>query len=198
MTDVSQRNGRQQQIYLDGLHGRRPSVPTDFASLERLARKRSSRLGWAYTAGGAGVGSTMRANREAFDRWKIVPRMLRDVSTRDLGVELFGHRIPAPVLFGPVGASELLHPEADVAIARAAAELGVPYVFSSQACASMEDCAAVMSDSPRWFQLYWSTDDELVDSFLARAKSVGAQAIVVTLDTTLLGWRPEDLNLGSL
>jgi lactate 2-monooxygenase len=102
------------------------------------------------------------------------------------------------VLLGPVGAAELLHPEADLAVARAAAQLRLPYVFSSQACASMEQCAALMGDAPRWFQLYWSTDDALVDSFLARAEAAGAEAIVVTLDTTLLGWRTEDLNLGSL
>jgi len=180
---------RQDRIYRDGIHGRRPRVPTDFATLERRAKRKARAIGWAYAAGGAGEGATMRANREAFERWKIVPRMLRDVSRRDIGVELFGRRIPAPVLFGPVGAAELLHPEADVAIARAAAELGVPYIFTSQACAPMEECAAVMGEAPRWFQLYWSTDEGLVDSFLARARAAGAEAVVVTLDTTMLGWR---------
>lgn len=189
---------RQSEIYLQGIHGRRPIVPTDFTTLERRARRKAPAVGWAYADAAAGEGATMRANREAFERWRIVPRMLRDVSHRDLGVELFGRRIPAPVLFGPVGAAELLHPEADVAIARAAAELGIPYVFTSQACAPMEECARVMGDAPRWFQLYWSTDDGLVDSFLERAKRAGAEAIVVTLDTTMLGWRPKDLNLGSL
>jgi lactate 2-monooxygenase len=204
-TSATRRNrppgpGRERQgaIYAEGIHGRRPSVPTDFASLERAARRRARAHGWAYVAGGAGEGATMRANREALERWRIVPRMLRDVSVRDLSVELFGRRLPAPILLGPVGASELLHPEADLAIARAAAALGLPYVFTSQACATMEECAAVMGDAPRWFQLYWSTDDGLVDSFLARAAAAGAEAIVVTLDTTMLGWRPRDLNLGYL
>ncbi len=189
---------RQNEIYGAGVHGRRPTVPTDFATLERRARRRAPAVGWAYAEGAAGEGATMRANREAFERWKIVPRMLRDVSKRDLGVDLFGRRLRAPVLFAPVGASELLNPEADLAIARAAAELGVPYVFTSQACAPMEACAREMGDAPRWFQLYWSTDDGLVDSFLDRAKAAGAEAVVVTLDTTMLGWRPKDLNLGSL
>src|ERR1700742_5093007 len=112
---------RQDTIYRAGVQGRRPSVPTDFATLERTARRRAHKLGWAYAAGGAGEGATMRANREAFERWKIVPRMLRDVSRRDLTVELFGRTLPAPVLYGPVGAAELLDPDADVAIARAAA-----------------------------------------------------------------------------
>jgi lactate 2-monooxygenase len=189
---------RQNQIYRAGVQGRTPAVPTDFATLERRARRRARKLGWAYAAGGAGEGATMRANREAFERWKIVPRMLRDVSRRDLTVALFGRTLPAPVLYGPVGAAELLDPDADVAIARAAATVGVPYVFTSQACASMEVCAAAMGEAPRWFQLYWSTDDGLVDSFLARAESAGCEAVVVTLDTTMLGWRPMDLNLGSL
>jgi lactate 2-monooxygenase len=189
---------RQNEIYRAGVQGRTPAVPTDFATLERRASRHARKLGWAYAAGGAGEGATMRANREAFERYKIVPRMLRDVSRRDLTVELFGRTLPAPLLFGPVGAAELLDPEADLAIARAAASVGVPYVFTSQACASMEACAAAMGDAPRWFQLYWSTDDGLVDSFLARAEAVGAEAVVVTLDTTMLGWRPMDLNLGSL
>jgi lactate 2-monooxygenase len=189
---------RQNEIYRGGIHGRRPLVPTDYTTLERMARRRAPALGWAYADAAAGEGATMRANREAFERWKIVPRVLRDVSRRDLGVELFGRRLPAPVLFGPVGASELLHPEADLAIARAAAELGVPYVFTSQACSPMEACAREMGEAPRWFQLYWSTDDELVDSFLHRAKAAGAEAVVVTLDTTMLGWRPKDLNLANL
>jgi len=189
---------RQAAIYRDGVFGRRPRVPTDFAGLEAAARRKASVRGWAYVAGGAGEGATMRANRAAFERWAIVPRVLRDVSRRDLSVELFGRRIPAPVLLAPVGAAELLHPEADRAIAGAAADLGLPYIFSSQACFSMEDCAAVMGDAPRWFQLYWSRDEGVVDSFLARAKAAGCEAIVVTLDTTMLGWRPQDLNLGSL
>ena len=189
---------RQNEIYRAGVQGRTPSVPTDFATLERRARRHARKLGWAYAAGGAGEGATMRANREAFERYKIVPRMLRDVSRRDLTVELFGRTLPAPVLFGPVGAAELLDADADLAIARAAAAVGVPYVFTSQACASMEACAAAMGDAPRWFQLYWSTDDGLVDSFLERAAAVGSEAVVVTLDTTMLGWRPMDLNLGSL
>ncbi|MGD9485922.1 alpha-hydroxy-acid oxidizing protein [Streptomyces sp. TRM70308] len=189
---------RQNTHYRAGALGRKPTVPTDFATLERRARRAMSARAWAYVAGGAGSGATMRANRAAFDRWAIVPRVLRDVSHRDLSVELFGRRIPAPVLFAPVGAAELVHPRADVAVARAAAELGVPYVLSNQGCAPMEESAAAMGRAPRWFQLYWSSDDELVDSLLRRARDIGADAVVVTLDTTMLGWRPMDLNLGSL
>ncbi|WP_038171498.1 alpha-hydroxy-acid oxidizing protein [Tomitella biformata] len=200
MTDNAEGPGRARQnvIYRDGVLGRNPKIPTDFAALERAARKKVSPTAWAYVAGGAGAGSTMDANREGFDRWKIVPRVLRDVSSRNLSVELFGRRIPAPILFAPVGAAELVHPDADVAIAGAAADLGLPYIFSNQGSAPMEASAAAMGTAPHWFQLYWSKDEELVDSLLQRAEKSGADAIVVTLDTTMLGWRPMDLNLGSL
>lgn len=189
---------RQNAIYRDGVLGRNPKIPTSFSELERAAKRKVSPKAWAYVAGGAGSGSAMEANREAFDRWKIVPRMLRDVSSRDLSVDLFGRRLPAPILFAPVGAAELVHPEADVAIAGAAADLGLPYIFSNQGSAPMEASTAAMGDGPRWFQLYWSKDEELVDSLLRRAENSGAEAIVITLDTTMLGWRPMDLDLGSL
>jgi isopentenyl diphosphate isomerase/L-lactate dehydrogenase-like FMN-dependent dehydrogenase len=162
------------------------------------ARVALSPEAFAYLAGGAGGESTMRANREAFERWRIVPRMLRDVSRRDIGIELFGRRLASPLLLSPVGVMELFSADADLAVARAAAATGVPMVFSNQASVPMERCAAAMGDAPRWFQLYWSSDDELVESLVARAERCGCDAIVVTLDTTLLGWRTRDLALGHL
>ena len=140
----------------------------------------------------------MRADRDAFERRQLVPRMLRDVSVRDTSVELFGRRLPAPLLLAPIGALGILHREADVAVAKAAAEHGVPFIFSNQASRPMEDCAAAMGQSPRWFQLYWSTSDDLVASLVGRAEAAGCDAIVVTLDTTMLGWRPRDLDRGYL
>jgi lactate 2-monooxygenase len=189
---------RQEAIYRAGVFGKRPRVPTSFAELERRARKVMSKRAWAYVYGGAGEGATMAANRDALDRWQIVPRMLRDVSDRDLSVNLLGTRLSAPVLLAPVGAAGLVVDDADVLIGGGAADAGVPYVLSSQGSSPMEATAAEMGDALRWFQLYWSRDEELVSSFLHRAESMGAQALVVTLDTTLLGWRPWDLNLGSL
>ncbi|MGY1822048.1 alpha-hydroxy-acid oxidizing protein [Geodermatophilus sp. SYSU D00079] len=189
---------RQDEVYRAGVYGRRPRVPTSARELQRRARRHLSARGYAYVAGSAGDEATDRANRAAFDRWAVVPRVLRDVSVRDTSVELLGRRLPAPLLLGPVGALELVHPEADLAVARAAAGLGVPMVFSNQASVAMEECAAVMGSSPRWFQLYWSTSDELVESLVARAEASGCEALVVTLDTTMLGWRPRDLDLGHL
>ncbi|MCK8671198.1 alpha-hydroxy-acid oxidizing protein [Rhodococcus sp. HM1] len=192
--------GRERQgvVYRDGALGRRPAVPTNFADLERAARRASSKRAWAYVAGGAGEGRTMRNNRRAFDRWAIVPRMAHGVTERDLGTTVVNTALSSPLLLAPVGAGALMAPDSDLAIARAAAATGVPYIFSNQGCTPMEDCAAAMGDAPRWFQLYWSSDEDLVDSLLHRAETIGAEAVVVTLDTTVLGWRPQDLNLGSL
>jgi lactate 2-monooxygenase len=189
---------RQEKIYREGVFGRRPAVPTDFATLEARAEQASTPTGWAYVAGGAGEGRTMRNNRAAFDRWSIVPRMAHGNVTRDLSLNLFGTPLPAPVLLAPVGAGALMAEDSDLKIARGAAANGIPYVFSNQGCNPMEDCATEMGDVPRWVQLYWSSDEGLVDSMLRRAEAIGAGAVVVTLDTTLLGWRPMDLNIGSL
>jgi lactate 2-monooxygenase len=189
---------RQAAIYLRGLAGRMPPIPVDPDLLERRAREVMSKRAFAYIAGGAGAERTMRANRAAFERWRFVPRVLHDVSSRDLSTELFGRAIPAPLLVAPIGVLEMAHPGADLAVARAAASLGLPMIFSSQASVPMERCAAAMGAAPRWFQLYWSRSDALVESFVRRAESCGCDAIVLTLDTTMLGWRPRDLDLGSL
>src|SRR3954454_7337219 len=189
---------RQNEVYRGGVYGRSPRVPGAALALQARAKQALNARAYAYVAGGAGDEVTQRANRAAFDRWAVIPRVLRDVSTRDTSVELFGRQLPAPLLLGPVGALELVHREADRAVARAAASTGVPMVFSNQASVSMEDCAAVMGDAPRWFQLYWSTSDELVESLVGRAAAAGCDALVVTLDTTMLGWRPRDLDLGHL
>ena len=189
---------RQSAIYIQGLAGQRPRVPTQPEALERRARDVMTERGWAYVAGGAGGEQTMRANREAFARWQLVPRILRNVETRDLSVTLFGRAMPAPLLLCPVGVLEMAHRDADLAVAKAASSLGVPMIFSSQASVSMETCAAAMGQSPRWFQLYWSRMDALMESFVRRAERCGCEAIVLTLDTTMLGWRPRDLDLGSL
>jgi lactate 2-monooxygenase len=189
---------RQGQVYRDGVLGRRPAVPTDFLELERRAQRASSAKGWAYVAGGAGEGRTMRHNRDAFDRWRIVPRMAHGVIERDLTVDLLGTTLSSPLLLAPVGAGQLIDPDSDLHTARAAAAAGVPYVFTNQGGTPMEECAAAMGDAARWVQLYWSTDEQLVDSLIGRAEAIEAGALVVTLDTTVLGWRPQDLNLGSL
>ncbi|HXJ61603.1 MAG TPA: lactate 2-monooxygenase [Verrucomicrobiae bacterium] len=171
----------------------KPKIPFTFAELEQRAGEKLSQGAFGYVAGGAGAEETMRANREAFARWQIVPRMLRDVSSRDLRTTVLGTALPAPLMLAPVGVLSIVHPEAEVAVARGAAGLGVNLIASTASSRTMEEIAQAMGSSPRWFQLYWPKSRELAASFLHRAEQAGYQAIVVTLDTWLLGWRPRDL-----
>ena len=188
----------QSAIYRGGALGRMPLVPAGWDALEAAARDRMSAEAFAYVAGSAGRERTADANVDAFGRWRIVPRMLRDVSTRDLSIDLLGRTYPSPLIAAPIGVLELAHPEADLGIARAAAALGIPYVASNQASVSLEETFAATPGAPHWFQLYWSSSDELVESLIARAETAGAEALVITLDTHMLGWRPRDLDVAYL
>ena len=188
----------QSAIYRAGTFGRRPRVPTDGAALEEAARRAMSRRGFAYVAGSAGGEATARANRAAFDRWQVVPRVLVDTADRDLGVDLFGRRHATPLLVSPIGVLSAAHADADLAVARGAREQGVTPVLSTQASVPMEQVAAELAGSGHWYQLYWSRDDDLAESLVHRAQACGSEAIVVTLDTAYLGWRPRDLDLGHL
>lgn len=186
-------------IYAAGmLAGEVPAHTTDLARLEAKAAEVLSPEAMGYVVPSAGGGSTARANVAAFERWRIVPRMLRDHALRDLSVEVLGTTMPAPVLLGPVGVQTLAHPEGELATARAATATGLTYVHSTQASHSIEDAAAASGEGSRWFQLYWPTDPALCESFLARAREASYTTLVVTLDTTLLGWRPQDLDRGFL
>ncbi|MGC4021794.1 MAG: lactate 2-monooxygenase [Cyclobacteriaceae bacterium] len=189
---------RQREIYLNGFSGVMPTVPIAFCELESAAQKKLSPQAYAYIAGGAGNESTMRSNRNDFEKLKIVPRMLRNVSERDASIELFGQKLHSPILIAPIGVLELAHKDADVAVGKAAASLDIPYIFSNQASRSMEEVSSLMGNSPHWFQLYWSKSNELVRSFVQRAEKCGCSAIVVTLDTTMLGWRTRDLDMAYL
>jgi lactate 2-monooxygenase len=183
----------QYEIYGRGLGGERPQLPISVVELEERAREHLSAEAFAYVAGGAGAEGTVRANLLAFERWRIVPRMLRDVSTRDLGTSVLGTAMAAPVMLAPVGVQSIVHLEGELAVGRAAAALGVPAILSTAASHSMEEGAEAMGPASRWYQLYWPKDRDLAASFVARAAEAGYAAIVVTLDTWMLGWRPRDL-----
>jgi lactate 2-monooxygenase len=198
MADVAMLAEHQNRIYVDGLAGRLPILPLAYEELERRAEQQLSRGAHGYVAGGAGSEDTMRANREAFRRWRIVPRMLRDVSRRDLGTSVCGTAMPAPVLLAPVGVQGVIHPDAELAVARGAASVGVPMVLSSVSSRTIEEVAEALGDCPRWLQLYWPRDPDLVASLVHRAERAGYGAIVITLDVWLLGWRPRDLELAYL
>ncbi len=185
-------------IYQRGLGGVRPDLSTSFAGIEASACAVMTPEARAYIAGGAGLESTMDANRAAFARWKIAPRMLAGAARRDLGCELFGRRFAAPLFSSPIGVLEMVHAEADLAVARAMARLNLPMIISSQASVPMEKIAEANRDGPRFFQLYWGKSDAVAESFVKRAEACGCAGIFITLDTTILGWRPRDLDLGFL
>ena len=172
------------------------AVPGDLSQLEAHAAENLSPEALSYIRAGAGDRDTTRANAAAFRRWRIRRRTGRKPAKVDLSTTILGTRMPAPVLFAPVGVQTLAHPEGDLATARAAARLGLTYVHSTQGAYKMEDVAEANGDGSRWYQLYWPTDDELVASFLGRAAAAGYTHLVITLDTTLLGWRPLDLDIG--
>src|SRR3954452_20286992 len=165
--------GYQNEIYLGGMVGTRPQWPCEPGQIEDLAREKWDPEPFGYVAGSAGTEGTARANREAFDRWRIVPRFLRDVSTRELSTTLLGTQFPAPVALAPVGVQGIVHPDAELAVARAAASLRLPLVLSTVSSYRLEEVAEAGGDSPRWFQLYWPRDRDVAASLVSRAKAAG-------------------------
>ena len=198
MTAVPTPADYQYEIYLAGLAGQRPALPADLTRLEELARQRLPEAPFGYVAGGAASEATVKANRAAFDRLRLVPRMLRDVAARRTERTVAGTRLAVPVLLAPVGVQSILHGEAEVATARAAAGTGVGMVVSTASSRTMEEVAGAAADLPKWFQLYWPRDPEVAESFLRRAAAAGYEALVVTLDTWMLAWRPRDLEAAYL
>jgi L-lactate dehydrogenase (cytochrome) len=182
------------EIYLRGLGGETPRIPVSIAELERQAVAAMEPRAANYVGAGAGSEDTIRANAEAFRRHRIVPRMLRDVAVRDLSTTVLGTAMPAPLMLAPIGVQKVVHDEGELATARAAAAVGVPMIASTAAHFTREEIAAEgVAGAPRWFQLYWANDRELVESFVGRAERAGYGAIVVTVDTFVPGWKPRDL-----
>ena len=184
----------QNAIYLAG-GAEWPLSPEEW---EQKASETLAQGPFDYVAGGAGSEATVRANREAFERRRLRPRMLAGHTERELSIEVLGLRSAAPFLLGPVGVLSIVHPEAELGVARASKATGVPMVLSSAASTPLEDVAAELGEAQRWFQLYWWADRELAGSLVDRAGDAGYGAIVVTLDTLTLGWRDRDLRNGYL
>jgi isopentenyl diphosphate isomerase/L-lactate dehydrogenase-like FMN-dependent dehydrogenase len=167
--------------------------------IEEWEQRASSALtsdAFDWIAGGAGEEATIRANRAAFDRRELRPRMLIDTSSRDISVEISGTRSSAPFWLAPIGGQTVAHPQGEKASARAARELGIPLVISTAASYSMEEIAAECGESSFWYQLYWVGDRGVVASFVRRAEDCGARAIVLTVDSPMVGWRDRDLRTG--
>jgi isopentenyl diphosphate isomerase/L-lactate dehydrogenase-like FMN-dependent dehydrogenase len=184
--------GYQAEIFLRGMAGETPEHPISLAELERRVAEAAEPRAAAYVLGGAGAERTMRANLEAFERWRLVPRMLRDVSERDLSVTVAATAMPAPVALAPIGVQSIVHPEGELAVARAAAAVGLTMTVSTVSAYPLEELAAA-GGAPKWFQLYWPRDPELMESLVSRAEAAGYEAIVLTVDTFLPGWKPRDL-----
>src|SRR5580704_6023199 len=188
----------QDEIYLNGLTWAVPPYPADLSTLEAAAREVMTPRAFGYVAGAAGSGDTASENLDAFRRWRIVPRMLTDVSTPSFASTVLGTDLASPFLLAPVGVLSIAHPDGESAVARAARAAGVPMILSTAASTAMEEVAAANGDGQRWYQLYWPKDRSVAASLLGRAQAAGFSVLVVTLDTRALAWRPRDLDNGYL
>lgn len=188
----------QLEIYGSAVAGNRIDLPYDFDEWEARAKAALPETAYWYIAGAAGMGNTMRANREAFDRVKLLQRVLNDVSSRDISTEIFGRKIPAPFLLAPIGVQGIMHADGERVPAAACTSTGIPFIISTVSSVPMEEIARIMGESVRWFQLYPARNRDVAASMVSRAENSGYSAIVVTLDTPALGWRGQDLRLGYL
>jgi lactate 2-monooxygenase len=194
-------------IYSAGLHSHRPPFTFQSNEWEQLAIARLSASSKGYVYGNAGAGSTHEKNIAAFKKYGIVPSRL--VPSRkdsegnnlfsDCSTSLLGQKLDFPIVLAPVGVLRIFHPEGEIAVAKAAASVGVTYIMSTASSTSIEDVAdANGSDGQRWYQLYWPANEhnEITLSILNRVKKAGFKALFVTLDTYVLGWRPTDMDNG--
>lgn len=171
------------------------SFPVSYEQLERAAKEKMSTGAFGYIQSGAGREETLRKNVSSFSKYSIVPRFLNDVTELDTSIHLFGHTYATPLLVAPVGMQKIAHEDGDIATAKAAASLGIPFIQSTVSGYSIEEVAEATGDSPKWFQLYWAGQNEDISySMVKRAEAAGYEAIVLTVDTVMLGWREEDVN----
>jgi isopentenyl-diphosphate delta-isomerase len=177
------------RIYRKGmLEGETPEYPVSYEDLRERAHEEMSEEARAYVHGGAGAEKTFRREQD-FSEWRIVPRMLQGVEDRDLSAEFLGDEIDFPVMLTPLGVQGLVHEEGEIGTARAANELDVPFILSSLSSTPMEDVSEALGDTPKYFQFYWSSDEDVARSFLRRAEEAGYDGIVLTVDAPILGWR---------
>lgn len=184
--------------------GEVPQFNTHPDKLEELAQKKLSQNGWLYASSNAGLSHTHLANRQAFFRHKLLPRQLVDTNERSTRTTIFGHSVSAPIGIAPIGINKIYHQHGELAVARAAGELGIPYSLSTAGSYPIEDVAAANDSGrarrgekvpvgARFFQLYMPHDDELTISLLKRAHESGYDACILTTDTPQLGWRHDDV-----
>ena len=169
------------------------TFPFRVEELEAKAKEKMSKNAFGYTRSGGGGEETLRKNTASFEKYSILPQYLNDVSNVDTSIELFGHTYRHPFLLAPIGMLKTTHEEAELAVAKAAAKLDVPYIQSTVSSYAIEEVAEVSEGSPKWFQLYWSNNENISFNMVKRAEEAGYQAIVLTIDTTMFGWREEDM-----
>jgi isopentenyl-diphosphate delta-isomerase len=189
-------NRKVNRVYREGMHeGKSPDFPVSYEDLREAAHDAMDDTARAYIHGGAGAEETFRKEQD-FSEWRIVPRMLQGVADRDLTTEVLGQEIDYPAMVTPLGVQSLVHDDAELATAAACDELNVPFILSSLSSTSMEEVSEELGDTPKWFQFYWSSDEDIARSFLNRAEDAGYDAIVVTVDAPTLGWRERLIERG--
>ena len=193
---MAQYGDYQTAIYGAGLSGVVPTIPVDTATLEQRAMAAMAPSLLTYVQGGCGDETTQDRNVSAFGHWGMIPRMLVDTAHRDLSIELFGRTLPSPIFMAPIGVTGMCTQDGhgDIAAAQASAMTGVPLTASTLSNDPLEDVAKAKGDTPGWFQLYTPRNRDVAASLVSRAEAAGYEAIVVTLDTWVTGWRPRDLN----
>jgi 4-hydroxymandelate oxidase len=174
----------------------RTDGPLNVADYERLAEEELDEASFGYFAGGAGDEHTIRHNREAFDRWRLRPRVLVDVSSVTTETTVLGQKVSLPVLASPVAHQRMAHPDGELAVARAAATVGTIMCVPTFAMATPVEVAAAAPGGSRWYQLYWHPDREVTKSILDQARESGCSALVFTVDLPKLGRRERDLRTG--
>jgi isopentenyl-diphosphate delta-isomerase len=177
------------------LENETPDLPVSYDALREQAHEEMSEGAKAYIHGGAGSEATFEREQD-FSEWRIIPRMLQGVEERDLSTEFLGQEIDFPLAITPLGIQGLAHEEGELATARAVREMNVPFVLSSLSSTPMEEVAEELGDTPKYFQFYWSSDEDIARSFLNRAEEAGYDGIVLTVDAPILGWRERLIERG--
>ncbi len=167
------------------------AAPLNLFDFERLAARRLPAMVYDYYASGAHDERTLEANRTAFERIRLRPHVMRDVSTRDPSTTILGRRHPLPLIAAPMAFQRLAHPDGERALARATSSLGLTMTLSTLATTALEEVAAVAT-APAWFQLYVYRDRALTRDLVARAEAARFEALVLTVDAPLLGRRERD------
>jgi isopentenyl diphosphate isomerase/L-lactate dehydrogenase-like FMN-dependent dehydrogenase len=169
------------------------TVPFSYEDLEKAAKQKLDSGAFGYIHSGAGSEETSRKNTASFEKYSILPTYLNDVSDLDTSVELFGETYPHPFLLAPIGMMKISHEDAEIPVVKAAESYEIPFIQSTVSSCSIEEIAKAGRNCPKWFQLYWTNNKSISYSMVGRAEKAGYKAIVLTIDTPMIGWRETDM-----